>query len=322
MFIVLFTMYFSGGIIPEYILFQGLKITNTVWVLLLPGMISAYNMIILKSFFANIPASIEESAFLDGASTICTLVRIVLPLSKPVLATLALFYMVSRWNSFQDALYYITDATLFPLQLKLNMLINITQSAELTQFEGADLSQLMVRTNVNEIDVARLKIGDGANVRIDPLRSLMVKGRVRRIATSATESAVDRTRVFPVDVVLENVDPRLRPGMSATVTFTLSRADDTPSIPLSAVFTTADSVRYVFAKTATGFSPRAVEIGISDTRRAQVLGGLESNEEVALTRPLVFEGEIPIAGPGGASAVVKARSARPAQPAQAAQGGS
>lgn len=185
--------------------------------------------------------------------------------------------------------------------------------------EVADLSQLMVRTNVNEIDVARLKIGDAANVRIDPLRSLMVRGKVRRIATSANESAVDRTRVFPVDVVLENVDPRLRPGMSATVTFTLSRADGTPSIPLSAVFTTADSVRYVFAKTATGFSPRAVEIGISDTRRAQVLGGLEPNEEVALTRPLVFEGEIPIAGPGGASAVVKSR---PAQPAQAARGGS
>ncbi len=183
--------------------------------------------------------------------------------------------------------------------------------------EVADLSQLMVRTNVNEIDVARLKVGDSASVRIDPLRSLMVQGVVRRIATSATESAVDRTRVFPVDVVLQAVDPRLRPGMSATVTFTLSRADRTPSLPLSAVFTTADSVRYVFARTAGGFTPRAVEIGISDTRRAQVLGGLELNDEVALTRPLTFEGEIPVAGPGGGSAVVKSP-----QPPAANRGGS
>lgn len=160
--------------------------------------------------------------------------------------------------------------------------------------EVADLSSLMVRTNVNEIDVARLKLGDPASVRIDPLRNLMLTGIVRRIATSATESPIDRTRVFPVDVVLDTVDSRLRPGMSATVTFTLSHADNTPAIPLSAVFTTSDSVRYVFAKTATGFTPRAVDIGISDTRRAQVLSGLSLNDEVALTRPLEFEGEIPV----------------------------
>lgn len=152
MFIVLFTMYFNGGIIPEYILFQNMHITNTVWVLVLPGMISAYNMIILKSFFANLPASIEESAYLDGASDICTLIRIVLPLSKPVLATLSLFYAVTRWNTFQDVLYYITDSTLYPLQMKLNMLINISQSSELTQFEGANLS-LLVPENLKSASI-------------------------------------------------------------------------------------------------------------------------------------------------------------------------
>ncbi len=152
MFIVLFTMYFNGGIIPEYILFQNMHITNTVWVLVLPGMISAYNMIILKSFFTNLPASIEESAYLDGASDICTLIRIVLPLSKPVLATLSLFYAVTRWNTFQDALYYITDSTLYPLQMKLNMLINISQSSELTQFEGANLS-LLVPENLKSASI-------------------------------------------------------------------------------------------------------------------------------------------------------------------------
>jgi RND family efflux transporter MFP subunit len=168
--------------------------------------------------------------------------------------------------------------------------------------EVADLSALMVRTNVNEIDVARLKVGDPANVRVDPLRNLMLGGTVRRIATSATESPIDRTRVFPVDVVLDQGDPRLRPGMSATVTFTLSHADHTPAVPLSAVFTTAESVRYVFLKTLTGFTPRVIDIGIADTRRVQILDGLQQGDEVALTRPLGFEGEIPVGPPAGATA--------------------
>lgn len=168
--------------------------------------------------------------------------------------------------------------------------------------EVADLSALMVRTNVNEIDVARLKVGDPANVRVDPLRNLMLAGTVRRIATSASESPVDRTRVFPVDVVLDQGDPRLRPGMSATVTFTLSHAEHTPAVPLSAVFTTSDSVRYVFLKTLTGFTPRAIDIGIADTRRVQILAGLQQGDEVALTRPLGFEGEIPVGPPSGATA--------------------
>jgi RND family efflux transporter MFP subunit len=180
--------------------------------------------------------------------------------------------------------------------------------------EVADLSGLMVRTNVNEIDVARLKVGDAAHVRIDPLRNLMLAGTVRRIATSATESPIDRTRVFPVDVVLDAPDPRLRPGMSATVTFTLSHADHTPAIPLSAVFTTAESVRYVFVRTTTGFAPRAIDIGIADTRRVQILAGLEPGDEVALTRPLEFEGEIPAVGPGGATAVNTPRRAPDPQP--------
>lgn len=183
--------------------------------------------------------------------------------------------------------------------------------------EVADLSALMVRTNVNEIDVARLKLGDAAHVRIDPLRNLMLTGVVRRIATSASESPIDRTRVFPVDVVLDVVDQRLRPGMSATVTFTLSHADNAPSIPLSAVFTTSDSVRYVFLRTANGFSPRPIDIGIADTRRVQILAGLNLQDEVALARPLEFDGDIPVAGPGGATAVVT-----PSSPAAAQHNGS
>jgi RND family efflux transporter MFP subunit len=160
--------------------------------------------------------------------------------------------------------------------------------------EVADLSQLMVRTNINEIDVARLKVADKARVRVDSMRNVQMDGSIKRIATSALESSVDRTRVFPVDVILEEPDERLRPGMSATVMFTLARAEDATAIALSAVFSTAESVRYVFLKKGEGFEVHTIETGIADTRYAQVLSGLEVGAEVARTRPLEFEGEIPV----------------------------
>lgn len=163
--------------------------------------------------------------------------------------------------------------------------------------EVADLSALMVRTNINEIDVARIKVGDTARVRIDPLRNVMMTGNVRRIATSAYETG-DRTRVFAVDVHLEEKEERLRPGMSATNTFTLAQATNTPALPLSAVFSSADSTRYVFLKDGEIYRPRAVEVGIADTRRVQILSGLKIGDEVALSRPLTFEGEIPITETG------------------------
>ena len=163
--------------------------------------------------------------------------------------------------------------------------------------EVADLSALMVRTNINEIDVARLKVGDVARVRVDSLRNMMLDGEIKRIATIASESPGDRTRVFPVDVVLDQADPRLRPGMSATVMFTLAHVEDVPSVPLSAVFSNADSVRYVFMKKGEGFEVRGIDIGIADTRRVQIISGLAVGDEVGLMRPLEYEGEIPIAKP-------------------------
>jgi RND family efflux transporter MFP subunit len=170
--------------------------------------------------------------------------------------------------------------------------------------EVADLSVLMVRTSINEIDVARLKVGDQARVRVDSIRSMIVSGTIKRISTSATDSSVDRTRVFPVDVVLDEADERLRPGMSATVIVTLARADDTLSLPLSAVFSTAESVRYVFLLKGERFEIREVEIGIADTRRVQVVSGLEIGDEVALTRPVEFDGEVP----AGVTAVLPTKS--------------
>ncbi len=129
-FLYMFTMYFGGGLIPEYLLMNDLKMLNTVWSLILPLSFSAYNIIILRSFIqSSIPDSLEEAAFLDGASYWGVLFRVVLPLSTPVLATLCLFFAVGRWNAYGDALYYISTSRLYPLQLKLYYLMGMATDA-------------------------------------------------------------------------------------------------------------------------------------------------------------------------------------------------
>jgi RND family efflux transporter MFP subunit len=190
--------------------------------------------------------------------------------------------------------------------------------------EVADLALLMVRTNINEIDVARLKMGDVARVRVDSMRNVAMSGTIKRIATTANETNVDRTRVFPVDVILDEADERLRPGMSATVMFTLSRVEDAIAVPLNAVFSTAESARYVFTRRGQGFAVQPVEIGIADTRFVQVLSGLQIGDEVARSRPLEYHGEVPAAPPpvsprtrparsGGKTEVPTSSTPRPAR---------
>ena len=137
---ILFTMFFSGGIIPLYLVVNGLHLLNTCWALILPGAISTYNMIIMKTFFQNIPDSLEESAKLDGCTEIGVLFRIVLPLSMPVIATLSLFYAVGHWNNFMSALLYINDTTKFTLQLKLRQLVLQDQLSSM--MEGASGASL------------------------------------------------------------------------------------------------------------------------------------------------------------------------------------
>lgn len=194
--------------------------------------------------------------------------------------------------------------------------------------EVADLAQLMIRTNINEIDVARLKVGDVARVRVDAMRSVLLGGRIRRIATSALETGADRTRVFPVDVILDEPSDRLRPGMSATVMFTLARVENVTAVALSAVFSTPEALRYVFLKKGAIFEVRQVETGIADTRYVEILSGLQIGEEVARTRPLEFEGEVPVLTPGPVSTTKSAKSdnatppPRPASsPTRGAKGG-
>ncbi|MFK4301314.1 MULTISPECIES: carbohydrate ABC transporter permease [unclassified Paenibacillus] len=137
MFMIVVTMFFSGGIIPEYILVRDLHLLNNIGSLILPGLISPFYLIILISFFNGIPESLGEAAEIDGSSQFGTLIRIVLPLSLPVLATLSLFYGVGRWNGFQDTLMYIQNPDLFPLQLKLYQMIQNNMVSELSRLEGA-----------------------------------------------------------------------------------------------------------------------------------------------------------------------------------------
>jgi putative aldouronate transport system permease protein len=139
--IIIFTMYFSAGTIPNYILMKNLGFLNNPLALILPNCLSVFNMIILRSFFYGVPDSLRESAELDGANPFIVLVRIYLPLSAPVLATLALFYAVGRWNGFSDALLYLTSAPQYhPIQLKLYNIINNLSSVEIAIQEGSSAS--------------------------------------------------------------------------------------------------------------------------------------------------------------------------------------
>ena len=146
-FLALFTMYFSGGTIPIYLNIKELGLINTPWSLILPGMLSTYNMIILKSFFQTLPNELEEAAIIDGANDFQVLLRVYLPLSMASLATLTLFYAVGKWNSFQDALYYINDKALQPLQLKLYHIIKGSQAVDVAAMEGGSST---VATSISE----------------------------------------------------------------------------------------------------------------------------------------------------------------------------
>jgi putative aldouronate transport system permease protein len=134
--IIIITMYFSAGTIPNYLLMKDLNLLNNPMVLILPGCLSVFNMIIMRSFLQSIPESLRESAQIDGAGFIQILIKIYLPLSTPVLATLALFYAVGRWNGFSDALMFMNNRKYYPIQLLLYNILNNTMSVEVTTQEG------------------------------------------------------------------------------------------------------------------------------------------------------------------------------------------
>ncbi|MFD0676631.1 MULTISPECIES: carbohydrate ABC transporter permease [unclassified Paenibacillus] len=140
---VLFTMIFSAPLIPTYLVIKSLHLVDTIWVMIIPGLISAFNFFVMRSFFADIPGALIDSARIDGCSEGGILVKIVLPLSKPAIATMAIFYGVSHWNSYQTALYYLNDRTLYPLQLKLRQMI---VNQELSNAANSSFSDMIVQS--------------------------------------------------------------------------------------------------------------------------------------------------------------------------------
>ena len=134
--VITITMFFNAGTIPNYLLMKDLNLLDNPLVLIIPSCLSVYNMIIMRSFFYGIPDSLRESAEIDGASFFRILWSIYLPLSKPVMATLALFYAVGRWNGYSDALMYMKNKDFYPLQLLLYNILNNINNVEVATQEG------------------------------------------------------------------------------------------------------------------------------------------------------------------------------------------
>ena len=134
--LVTITMFFNAGTIPEYLLMKSLHLLDNPLVLVVPYCLSVFNMIIMKNFFFGIPMSLRESAEMDGASFFQVLRKIYIPLSKPVIATLALFYAVGRWNGYSDALMFVKEPKYYPIQLLLYNIINNINSVDVATQEG------------------------------------------------------------------------------------------------------------------------------------------------------------------------------------------
>jgi len=146
--IIVFTMYFSGGLIPTYLNIIGLGLEDSLWAVILPGAISTYNMIVMRTGFASVPVSLEEAAKIDGASSFRVMWQIILPLSKATVAVVCLYYAVSHWNAWFNAMLYLTDRNKFPLQLILREILiqNDTSSMVTAMDVGAGDSSFVSET--------------------------------------------------------------------------------------------------------------------------------------------------------------------------------
>lgn len=132
---VVFTMFFSGGLIPSFLLIQDLGLLDSYAVMIVPGLVGTYNLVIMRNFFQSLPEEIEESAMIDGAGRFRTFVQIILPMSKPILATVALWLAVGHWNAWYDVLIYIQDETKFTLQIILRRIL-ITGSQDIMSMDS------------------------------------------------------------------------------------------------------------------------------------------------------------------------------------------
>lgn len=147
MFFVTLTMFFSGGLIPSYLLVKNLGMVDTMWALVIPGAIATYNLIVMRTYFqSSIPWEIQEAAHIDGCSNWKLLTHIILPLSKPILAVMVLFYAVGHWNSFFNALIYIRSKEMYPLQLVLRELLMVSQADAVDSNVGLESKVLLTES--------------------------------------------------------------------------------------------------------------------------------------------------------------------------------
>ncbi|OPH55981.1 hypothetical protein BC351_29235 [Paenibacillus ferrarius] len=136
--LIVFTMFFGGGLIPTYLLIKDLHMLNTIWALVLPGLCSAYTIVIIRNFFTSLPVEVEESAHIDGANDITVFFRIVLPLSAPIIATVTLWSLVGQWNAWFDAMIYISNGKIKVLQILLRDVLNNANDASMASLWGID----------------------------------------------------------------------------------------------------------------------------------------------------------------------------------------
>lgn len=176
--IYIFTMYFSGGLIPFYILIKNLGMLNTFWVYVIPGMLNVYYMLIMVNFFQSIPKSLYESAWLDGAGHIRVFLQIALPLSKASLATIALFYAVTQWNSWIDSVYYITKDFLRPMSFLMMEVINKSATASMiTNTQSAGYAASAAQSTTTSLQMASMVLAVTPILAVYPfLQKYFVKG--------------------------------------------------------------------------------------------------------------------------------------------------
>ena len=148
-----FTMFFGGGLIPTYLVVKRLQMTNTIWALLIPSAISTYNVVIMRTYFStSIPYELQEAALIDGCSNTKILLKIILPLSTPIIAVMVLFYAVGHWNAYFNAIIYLTDRDKFPLQLIIREILIQNQTEKLMQSgtAGVDIESIVRQQMVAE----------------------------------------------------------------------------------------------------------------------------------------------------------------------------
>ncbi|MFD2614808.1 carbohydrate ABC transporter permease [Paenibacillus gansuensis] len=169
-----FTMLFAGGMVPSYILIQKLGLMNSLWALILPGLVNVWNMILMLNFFRNVPKELEEAALIDGATHFRTLFMIYLPISMPAIATLSLFTMVGHWNDWFSGMLYMTDYQNYPLATFLQTII-VQQDFSKVNVDPSDLENIAQRT----VKAAQIFIGALPVLLVYPfLQKYFVKGMV------------------------------------------------------------------------------------------------------------------------------------------------